>query len=225
MKPSAETEAPAPFAGDPPVELLDWIVDGDKGQQTLATTEMFLRYREALHKKLKKRLFQYDDDFLADFVIQTFTIVFQNPEKFERKTNEDSEIQEKRFIKWMTVIANNLYNSWIREQANLSTMSDEFWTLTAEHTSQSDFDLEEPSSEKARLVREAMDVLSERDREILRIFLSHCPDITNRQSKLPRNVIAELCDHFNTTPENIRAIRSRAIKKVKAHLEEKGISL
>lgn len=218
-------EPPPPFAGDSPVELLDWIADGDESEKELATKELFLRYRKPLSKRLKKRLSQYDDDFLADFVIETFTIVFENPKQFKRKTDENEDLKERRFMRWMTVIANNLYNSWIKKQADVSTMNDEFWTLTAERISEPNLNSEEPSSEKARLIDEAMCELSDRDKEILFACYEHHPDITNPQSKLPRSVIAELCDHFKTTPENIRTIRSRAKKKVKAYLEKKGISL
>lgn len=223
MNTDPETTVIAPFATDPPVELLDWIGAGDKADQALATKELYQRYCGWLFKVLQKRLPQYDGDFLSDFVIQTFSVVFKNADRFRRISDEDSVLQERRFKKWMLTIANNLYNSWNRKQAPATTMDEEFWLLAAERPDQKAPN--ERSTPEMEAIAAAMAELSDRDRSILYAYLSHCPDITNRQSKLPRNMISELCSAYKTTPENLRTIRSRAMKKVRIHLETKGFTL
>jgi RNA polymerase sigma factor (sigma-70 family) len=213
-----------PFADDPPADLLDWISKGDKLERTLASKELVQRYQGWLFGVLKRRLPQYDKDFLADFVVQSFTAVFRRPDLFKRITGEDPVIQERRFKKWILVIANNRYNSWNRKQAPVTTMDDESLSIRAERFAQTDAPrVEEPSSQRVDAVSMVMEELTERERDILYAYLSNCPDVANRQSKLPRDVIAELCVRYETTPENIRTIRSRTLKKVRAHLEKKGI--
>ena len=67
-------------------------------------------------------------------------------------------------------------------------------------------------------MRAALDELDERERDVLRVSaLYHRPG--EMHQRLPNEVSQELARRWQTTNENVRAIRSRATKKVRQFLE------
>ncbi len=78
-------------------------------------------------------------------------------------------------------------------------------------------------SPRRELVRAALDELSERERDVLRVSaLYHRPG--EEHQRLPNAVAAELATRWGTTGENIRAIRSRAMKKLRDILTARSSS-
>lgn len=75
-------------------------------------------------------------------------------------------------------------------------------------------------SPKLRLMREALDTLSERERDVLRVAALYFRPGEEHQ-RLPNEVAAELARRWETSGDNVRAIRSRAIKKLKGYLESR----
>ncbi len=72
-----------------------------------------------------------------------------------------------------------------------------------------------PVSESTTAVRRVMQsILTEREQDVLRTTF-HWHDPTREHQKLPEAVLADLVQRWNTTPDNIRQIRSRALKKLK----------
>ncbi|MEO5728227.1 MAG: sigma factor-like helix-turn-helix DNA-binding protein, partial [Byssovorax sp.] len=75
---------------------------------------------------------------------------------------------------------------------------------------------EEPPSSRSPAVRrmsEALDQLSERERDVLRVSALHYR--AGEHQRLPNADSAELAGRWGTTNDNIRAIRVRAMKKLK----------
>ena len=68
-------------------------------------------------------------------------------------------------------------------------------------------------------VREALMALSERERLVLRVTLQWYRPGEEHQ-RLPNDVAADLARTLQTTPENLRQIRRRAMRKVAARLTE-----
>jgi DNA-directed RNA polymerase sigma subunit (sigma70/sigma32) len=79
-------------------------------------------------------------------------------------------------------------------------------------------------SPKLRLLREALDTLTERERDVLRVAALYFRPGEEHQ-RLPNEVSAELARRWDTTNENLRAIRSRAAKKLKQYLEVRLLAL
>jgi DNA-directed RNA polymerase sigma subunit (sigma70/sigma32) len=79
-------------------------------------------------------------------------------------------------------------------------------------------------SPKLRLMREALDTLNERERDVLRVAALYFRPGEEHQ-RLPNDVSAELARRWETTNENIRAIRSRATKKLKQYLDARLTAL
>ena len=60
-------------------------------------------------------------------------------------------------------------------------------------------------------------ILTDREEDVLRTTF-HWYDPTREHQKLPEAVLAELARRWNTTPDNIRQIRSRALRRLKGAL-------
>ena len=72
-------------------------------------------------------------------------------------------------------------------------------------------------SPESQCLQEALESLTEREREIILISAQYSVD--GKQLRLPQYVLDGLCKHLKTTKENIRTIRKRAYNKIKKYVE------
>lgn len=149
---------------------------------------------------------------VEDLVQETFYRAFERAETFDPGQVWDADSERRRTRAWLGRIAQRLLADWLAGSREVSASP--YLDTLAEPES-------EPSSSrspKLRLMREALDSLSERERDVLRVSALYFR-IGEEHQRLPNEASAELARRWDTTSENIRAIRSRAIKKLKEHLE------
>jgi DNA-directed RNA polymerase sigma subunit (sigma70/sigma32) len=83
-----------------------------------------------------------------------------------------------------------------------------------------------PPSSRSRgrlqLICDGLDQLTDREQDVLRITALY-QKAGDAHQRLPNEASAELATRWGTTNENIRAIRSRAMKKLKAFLFSRGV--
>lgn len=72
-------------------------------------------------------------------------------------------------------------------------------------------------STEAKCLQEALETLTDRERDVILISAQY--SVNGKQLRLPPDVLSGLCKRFNTTKENIRAIRRRAYGKITRHVE------
>jgi DNA-directed RNA polymerase sigma subunit (sigma70/sigma32) len=65
---------------------------------------------------------------------------------------------------------------------------------------------------------EALDSLSAKERDVLIVWAEYYR-FGNKFQRLPDDISASLAEKWNTTPENVRQIRKRAIGKIRKHVE------
>jgi DNA-directed RNA polymerase sigma subunit (sigma70/sigma32) len=70
-----------------------------------------------------------------------------------------------------------------------------------------------------KCVQAAMDKLSDRERAILRITMDYWKHGSEHQ-RLPNDVAEDLARTFDITSDNLRKIRERALRKLKASVDE-----
>lgn len=115
---------------------------------------------------------------------------------------------------WMSRIAHNetcdlLAEFKINDLRNNISINEEI-SETIQETE--DFiDIETPEK---RILTEALNQLSEKEREILLT----CMMYKENQKHIPDEILLELSNKFNTTTVNLRQIRKRALDKVKAYI-------
>jgi len=73
-------------------------------------------------------------------------------------------------------------------------------------------------SDDLKSVHQAMEQLSERDRTVLRVTMDYW-DFGREHQRLPNDIVEDLARSFDTSPENIRKIRERAMRHVEKHVE------
>jgi RNA polymerase sigma factor (sigma-70 family) len=155
---------------------------------------------------------------VEDLVQETFYRAFDRAGTFNSGEAWDADSERRRTRAWLGRIAERLLADWLagsREVA-ASPYLDTLAEPEAAPTSS--------SSPKLRLLREALDTLSERERDVLRASALYFR-IGEEHQRLPNEVSAELARRWQTTSENVRAIRSRATKKLKQYLEARLAAL
>ncbi len=73
------------------------------------------------------------------------------------------------------------------------------------------------------LLCEGLDSLSEREREVLRVTALY-GKVGDKQARLPNAVSRDLATRWGTTNDNVRAIRVRAMRKLKSFLSLRGLT-
>ena len=159
----------------------------------------------------------------ADLAAEVFRAAYENAHKFNPAGITDANRLRLRARAWLGWIARRLVQDILRGRGRLPTRS-----LELDHWQQ----VAEPkrpgagASAKEDAVRQAVESLSEREQLVIRTtFQWYRPE--KQHQRLPNDVAAELADTLGTTPENLRQIRRRAMKKiadfVQAHAGKAGM--
>jgi DNA-directed RNA polymerase specialized sigma24 family protein len=214
-----------PVTDDSPNDLLTCIFAGEDGERNEAAKIIYQRYSRRLYGMLRKAISGCGDTFVEELVLETFHLAFTKADQFRHIDDEEREAQENRFMRWLVVISKRRFFTLLRKNPpSLFIKGDDaFWEQV-----NADMQTNSAPAPESKIVAAASDTLNElpeRDADILRTIYMHRPDINNSQSKLPREVIAELCERYETTPENLRTIHFRALKRFQGILEQKGVKL
>lgn len=155
---------------------------------------------------------------VEDLVQETFFRAFARAGTFTAGDAEGEDAERRRARAWLGRIAQRLLADWLSDTREVSASP--YLETLAEP------ELSPPSSRspKLRLMREALDTLSERERDVLRVAALYFRPGEPHQ-RLPNEVAAELARRWQTNNENVRAIRSRATKKLKQYLEARLAAL
>lgn len=172
-------------------ELAQRVRAGDPA----AETELVVRYRAGVTMLLRKLV---KDPALADDLAQeVFRIAF---ESLQRDRVNESE----KLASYLWGIARNLANTERRRrQRHPETVANERLVDSAMRPDQQLL-----HEERAQLVRQAVETLSSRDRAVLRAFyLNDTPKET-------------ICNRLQLTPAQFDVIKWRALKRLRALLQE-----
>ncbi|HYQ16607.1 MAG TPA: sigma-70 family RNA polymerase sigma factor, partial [Polyangiaceae bacterium] len=186
-----------------------------------AEAEFYERHVEYLYAVLVSRVrrpLALSGREVEDLVQETFFRAFARAETFSAGDVPDEDSERRRSRAWLGRIAQRLLADWLADAREISA-SPYLETLTEPEPAP-------PSSRspKLQLMCEALDTLSERERDVLRVAALYFRGGEEHQ-RLPNQVSAELARRWETTSENIRAIRSRATKKLKVYLETRLAAL
>ncbi|HVJ15501.1 MAG TPA: sigma-70 family RNA polymerase sigma factor [Polyangiaceae bacterium] len=212
---SAIVTPPAPPLSD--ADLLARVAGRDRDALAArrAEAEFYARHARYLYAVLLRRAkapLALEGSEVEDLVQETFYRAFQRAHTFDRGQALDGEELSRRARGWLGRIAQNLLADWLSGRHEVAA-SPFLETVPGR-------DVDAPPSSRSprvRLVQEALDQLSERERDVLRVSaLYHRPG--EEHQRLPNAVAAELAARWNTSSENVRAIRSRAMKKLRDYL-------
>jgi len=157
---------------------------------------------------------------VADLIADVFRAAYENARKFDPAGVESPERLTLRTRAWLGWIARRMVQDLLRGRGRLRTRTIELerWQeLPARDRTTS------PPSHDEQLVRQAVLALSNREQLVIRVtFQWYQPDM--RHQRLPNAVAAELANTLGTTPENLRQIRRRAMRKIESYLSLHDVS-
>jgi RNA polymerase sigma factor (sigma-70 family) len=166
-----------------------------------AETEFYGRHARYLYCVLVQRVrrpLALSGREVEDLVQETFFRAFARAETYSGGDAWDRESQSRRSRAWLGRIAERLLADWLADAREVSA-SPYLETLAEPEPAP-------PSSRspKLRLLREALDTLDERERDVLRVAALYFRPGEEHQ-RLPNEVSAELSRRWRTSNENIRA--------------------
>lgn len=179
-------------------------VDSDREEAMSAFGELYDIYKGVLWGLCVKVC---GDNATADLVYErTWKNIQNHPDYDYLKYNVSFET-------WMSRIAHNAWRDVMKKSV---PVADD----TIDDIIASEVGIEEEEREpsaNARLIDKAMAELTEREREILKIYLTYD---TDKKLHVPQDVLDELQKRYQTTPANLRKIKSRALEKVRDYVRK-----
>jgi RNA polymerase sigma factor (sigma-70 family) len=208
------------FSTENDAELLVFmsIRDEDPLAARDAWAEFYERHVEYLHGVCWHAYgdFLQGETSVGDLVAETFRRAFDRAGSFSCEDATGPDETRRRVRAWLGRIAQRLFQDLLRGRGRVRVVhfEPEIWAQIPEPDPAMPAD--DPAVER---VREALDQLPERERLVLRVtFQWYRPG--RRHQRLPNDVVEELATTLQTTPENLRQIRRRALERIRRCLNE-----
>jgi len=156
-----------------------------------------------------------------DLVHETFERAFVRAATFDAGGIDPRDEPDRARVRtraWLGRIATNLLVDRLGRTREVSD------SPFLEHVTSPPIDDDPPPSEppSVKLVTAGLEALSERERDVLVVSALHYR--AGDHQRLPNDVSAELAARWATTNENIRAIRARAMKKLREFIDSRSKS-
>ncbi len=203
------------FSGETDADLLGLMSlrDGDEDAARDAYAELFRRHATWLYSTIcSSRMRNVVINGEEDVVQETFRRAYQGAETFRYEGPENSKSRSRGIRAWIGGIANNVICDTLRSHDCMDIAlgmdnPDEFCELPRAMPSR-----------QTELAREALDSLSDREKDVVLERLYHYK-WGERHQRMPNEASSALAKRWNTTNVNIRAIYSRALKKIGARVK------
>jgi len=198
-------------------ELLQHVARRDRDprlakQSQAAFYQRHVRYLYGLVLRQKNQLLSVAGLAAEDLVQETFHRAFERAHTFDADQITDSERLSRRARAWLGRIATHLLVDHLRKHQEVAA------SPYLERVSCEGIEEEGPPSPRLQRVSHCLEKLGERERDVLRVTALHYR--AGDHQRLPNEVSRELADRWDTTNDNIRAIRTRAMKKMKVCIGE-----
>ena len=146
----------------------------------------------------------------------TLMKVYQHAEQFNSDGITDPKRIRNKIKAWLYGIAENEAYAELKIMRFKFVPIDNIPSVADEPATENVF-----KSANRRLLDEALEnVLTDRERDILRTYMLY-KDANNPNSHLPDEEIRKACQYWSTTPQNLRTIKSRALKAVKKYIDQR----
>lgn len=204
--------------------IVRMMADRDEAWAVAAFQEFYDRHKHYLYSKAVEVCANLGcDAWVEDAMHETFGRAFRKAAMFKFPTCPPKE--EDNVVKgWLGAIATHWICDRRRKSKLEDTKSEEQWEQLTGSSSvapggeSESFEPTPAKIEEWRLLDEAIESLTEREAQILRVTAQY-HRLGQKFQRLPVDVVDELAESFNTTPENLRKIRERARKKVRQYVD------
>jgi RNA polymerase sigma factor (sigma-70 family) len=182
-----------------------------------AWAEFFLRHREYLYRHCRRLTTGVlDDAGTKDLVQDTFIRAYQRAGTFNADGIKDPDRLKLRTQAWLGRVARRLFLDVLRGRDGLREVQlDENDPGPEPEPTQSSV-----TSTSRQLLDEAIETLSEREQIVLRTTYQYY-EPGKKNQHLPHDVVEDLAKSLQTTPENLRQIKRRALRKLDQYIKSK----
>lgn len=187
--------------------------DDDLKAAELAFSRIYYGYSKFLYGLTRSRLLNMgfkDETIIRTTVDNSFLKIYTNPLAFEVPKGETTD---NSFKAWLSVVARNellaLFNEYNKNHIAIDGLEE---SISDQLEDESNI----PESINSKTIKDALNLLSNREREILcylMMFFEEGKKISSENLNL-------LCNYHGTTKDNIRQIKKRAIKKITEYVEK-----
>jgi RNA polymerase sigma factor (sigma-70 family) len=160
-----------------------------------------------------------DVDGVSDLVQDVFMRVFNSSSTFNHAEVCGNEIQRRKCRRWMARIAENLVRDRHKAQEGVHLVDDEQGETLIAVQNEDISEVGAPESERLKLLKSGLALLSEVEQTILRATMFWW-QADQQHQRMPHAAMEQLSKQLAKSPENIRQIRSRALKKLEKHVNE-----
>lgn len=157
-------------------------------------------------------------DGVMDMVTDTFLRVYERAHTYQPCGEKDQGRQRRNALAWVSTIAINLCRDHFRAPDTRILLVDE-WSESTEPLARDEEYVDPILTGDLRCIHEAMAKLSEREQTIVRVTMNYWKPGSEHQ-RLPNDVVEDLARTFDISSENLRKIRERAMKKIRASVDE-----
>lgn len=156
---------------------------------------------------------------VKDVVHQAFFRAFDGAKTFNHAEDCPMVIQERKSRGWLVQIAENLVRDRFRNQPEVSLLAEGEIDQLPVTTEREREDNPVPESERLNLLKAGLILLSDVEQTVLRATMFWWQGDQQHQ-RMPHTALLELSKQIGKSPENIRQIRARAVKKLEKYVNE-----
>lgn len=205
---------PTQLHDEPDEDLLVYIrLEGHEGRDAWA--EVYQRHAGFIFSSLKRSWGSIlDESELEDAMQETFLRATRYADSYCAEGNdEDTDLGRRRVRAWLGRIAQNVVSDRIARPWTAHDLFDEQAFAPPQESN------EIKVTPILSALTRALSELPERDQDVLRTTMLFWKAGEAHQ-RLPNNESKALASRWNTTPTTIRAVRSRAMRKLKTRVEQ-----
>jgi RNA polymerase sigma factor (sigma-70 family) len=184
-----------------------------------AWAEFHRRHVEYVHHVCTRfRKILGGDAGVCDLVQDTLQRVYEKADQFDPEGVAEPAALRLRVRAWMGRIAHNLLCSKLRADNRLPTqfLDQDQWQDVRQASQSGDNAADVPTSKT--LYQRALETLTEREREVLRLYGLYFR-LGKVNQKLPDGVAETAATRLGTTPENLRQLKKRSLEKIAAFIQ------
>ena len=211
----------AELAGETDADLFVYMsMSADEPQTARAAWEEFYRRHATYVYRVCLRAYSElvgGEAGVCDLVADTFRLAFETAHLFDPARVQDPERLPQVARAWLGRIARRRVLTLLRGRWRLPERFLDLRDWQQVAAPEPPQPAAGPPSPAVAAVREALLALNKREQMVIRVtFQWYQPERAHQ--RLPSEAIAELADALQTTPENLRQIRRRALRKIAAHV-------
>lgn len=181
-----------------------------------AWAQLYVRHnRSALRIALCQHAYLLDREGVEEVVQDAFVKAYRSAGTFDVQEQCTPEVQSRKVRAWLLRIVENIVCDRFRGQPVIEVLEDEELANTA--STAPDETVNAPDSERLIATKEAWSTLSDIEQTVLRATLNWWRPGETHQ-RMPNEAVQQLVRLTGKSSDNLRQIRSRAMKKVEHYL-------